>query len=247
MGQFFRERVVRASAFFFLAVWVGASACAAPAPTPGGPTGVAVTARPAITTIATHTSTVQFPTSTRAVTPTQIPATQTRTMTATRSALPTLASNTITRAPTFASNDAALAQLVTLIHERFAEERAQRGLPPLARDSVLESVARARSQDMIARNYFSHTDPVTNANLVTPLLEQANYRWGMWGENIIEQNGAGVLNPTRLAKEFASKWLGSPGHAENILEPKFSRTGIGAAMSSNGLRIVVTQIFAEPL
>lgn len=44
-------------------------------------------------------------------------------------------------------------------------QRARYGLPPLARDETLMSIANGRSADMVARGYFDHYDPVTGAPL----------------------------------------------------------------------------------
>lgn len=225
-------------ALLYLSLIILATACKDAAPNPDAPTRALVTPAAGITLVAPRSPS---PTGTRSATlaipPTRIlPATFTPIVAPIQTVIP---------GTTTLSNDAALQNIVALIHEHFAVERQTRGLKPLQVDAALAALARTRSQDMIARNYFGHHDPETGAELVSPLLEQVNFRWQRWGENIIEQTGFRSLNPNTLAREFAVRWLASPGHAQNILDENFSRTGIGAALSPNGGRIVVTQIFAD--
>src|SRR5262245_29723482 len=53
--------------------------------------------------------------------------------------------------------------------------RTSNGLPALARDPRLTSVAASRSEDMILRNYFSHTIP-PDGRTVVDILESLGVR-----------------------------------------------------------------------
>lgn len=176
--------------------------------------------------------------------------------TATRTPAPprsTLPATSTQRAPTGTSesrtntsvpNDA-LERVRALLYEQLNAARVKQGANPLRADPLLETIARTRSADMIARNYFSHQDPTTGQALITPLLEQYYVRPKRWGENIAESLGRGTNDANALANDFAERWLASPGHAKNILDPSFSRTGIGLAVSPDEKRVVVTQVFAD--
>lgn len=177
--------------------------------------------------------------------PTHIPTTPTRRVTATALATATSSAKTAAPSTATAAPDNTFAQVTQLLYARLNQERRARNLKSLQPNETLEQVARARSQDMLTRNYFSHNDPVTGASALTPLLEQANYPAGAWGENILERVGDLSIPPDTLAQQFADRWLASPGHAANILDSKYTRTGIGIAVTKNGTHIVVTQLFSN--
>ena len=95
-------------------------------------------------------------------------------------------------------------------------ERAKVGAPPLVMDAQLREAARAHSQDMWDRSYFSHTDPDGNDPFAR--LRAAGIDFNTAGENLalahtLERAHDGLMN--------------SPGHKRNILDPEFHKVGIG--------------------
>lgn len=95
-------------------------------------------------------------------------------------------------------------------------ERVRAGLQPLAFDDDLRNVARAHSQDMLKRGYFSHFTPEG----ISPFdrMEKYGIEYQSAGENL-------ALAPsTELAMQGL---MNSPGHRKNILSPNFGRIGIG--------------------
>jgi uncharacterized protein YkwD len=134
--------------------------------------------------------------------------------------------------------------------------RAQRGLLLLRTDLTLTRIARDRSEDMIARNYFSHNDPATWQEPLLRYLQATKFTYRYAGENIAEiKNDAGWVplwltvasrySATDLASEFVKGWLNSPDHRANIYNPNYRRTGVALAISGDGRRIVATQAFAD--
>lgn len=106
---------------------------------------------------------------------------------------------------------------------------------PIRLDSSLNQAAQRHAQDMLARNYFAHEgrDGSTPATRVTA----TGYRYRIVGENI-------AFGP-QSAAEAVQGWLASPGHCENIMDPRFSDTGIAFAASTVGApRIYWVQDFA---
>jgi uncharacterized protein YkwD len=96
------------------------------------------------------------------------------------------------------------------------KEREKAGLPLLTFDEPLRDVARAHSQDMFARGYFSHYTP----DGVSPFdrMNKAGIDYIYAGENL-------ALAPsTDLAMQGL---MNSPGHRANILNPNFNKIGIG--------------------
>lgn len=95
-------------------------------------------------------------------------------------------------------------------------EREKQGLAPLTFDTALRDVARAHSQDMFARGYFSHYTPEGRSPF--DRMEAAGITYGYAGENL-------ALAPTTsLAMQGL---MNSPGHRANILNPNFAKVGIG--------------------
>ncbi|MGH7204340.1 MAG: CvpA family protein [Candidatus Levyibacteriota bacterium] len=95
-------------------------------------------------------------------------------------------------------------------------ERIKQGLPPVAFDNQLRDVARAHSQDMFERGYFSHYTPEGKSPF--DRMEAANVNYQYAGENL-------ALAPsTPLAMQGL---MNSPGHRANILSPNFHTIGIG--------------------
>ncbi len=114
--------------------------------------------------------------------------------------------------------------------------RAARGLPPLTPDRELVDVARARSQDMAAKDYFDHIPPDGCNFLCIMDNRRAGHAWA--GENIAWNNW-----PWSETAEHAVKiWENSPPHLENILNCHYTRFGTGVAESPDG-KIYYTMIF----
>ena len=132
---------------------------------------------------------------------------------------PLSAAATTTTAPTAADISAAELAELNLLNQ----DRRNAGLVPLHADARLMAIARARSQDMVANNYFSHTQP--NGQNVFDILTAQHITWYNAGEIIAWNNypmdlTAGVAN---------SQWMGSPGHHALIVSTDFNYIGVGLA------------------
>lgn len=114
-------------------------------------------------------------------------------------------------------------------------ERAKNGLPALKANWQVSRVARYKSQDMIDRNYFSHTSPTYGSPF--RMLESFGISFTAAGENI----AMGQRTPA----EVMNAWMNSPGHRNNILSSSFTEIGVGLAKSING-RYYWTQMFIKP-
>jgi uncharacterized YkwD family protein/spore coat assembly protein SafA len=114
-------------------------------------------------------------------------------------------------------------------------ERAKKGLPALKANWQVSRVARYKSQDMIDKNYFSHTSPTYGSPF--RMLETFGVSFSAAGENI----AMGQRTPS----EVMNAWMGSPGHRNNILSPSYTEIGVGLAKSGNR-RYYWTQMFIKP-
>ena len=122
-----------------------------------------------------------------------------------------------------------------LILEKINSERRANNLLPLANDALLAKTAKQKSQDMIARNYFSHRNP--EGNFVWNLLEKNGYKYKYAGENLARNFSD--------AKSIVDAWMQSATHRKNILEENFSEIGISVEkITKNGKDyFYVTAIF----
>ncbi len=123
--------------------------------------------------------------------------------------------------------DAFELEVVRLVNE----ERVKAGLAPLEADPGLMQFARERSEDMIARGYFSHYDPTTGEDLS-----------GAAGENIARFSSRWDI-PSGLPQRSVSYWIASEDHRKNILDAGAHKTGVGVAVGNDN--IIITQLFAE--
>ncbi|NQD67084.1 SafA/ExsA family spore coat assembly protein [Bacillus haikouensis] len=96
-------------------------------------------------------------------------------------------------------------------------ERAKAGLSPLKENWELSRVARYKSQDMIDKNYFSHTSPTYGSPF--QMMKDFGLSYQTAGENI----AAGQSTPA----EVVEAWMNSEGHRKNILSPAYTEIGVG--------------------
>lgn len=114
-------------------------------------------------------------------------------------------------------------------------ERSRQGLMLLTENWQLSRVARYKSADMAAKNYFSHTSPTYGSPFA--MMESFGIRYSSAGENIAYGQ--------RTAQEVMNAWMNSPGHRSNILSPSYTQIGVGYATNKNGVPYW-TQMFIKP-
>lgn len=117
-------------------------------------------------------------------------------------------------------------QVVKLVNE----ERAKAGLSALSIDNNITSAALTRAKEI--EKSFSHTRP--NGSNFSSALTENNVKFLGSGENI----AYGQTSPEQVMKG----WMNSPGHRANILNPKFTKIGVGYYKNSKGISYW-TQLF----
>ena len=123
---------------------------------------------------------------------------------------------------------AAEAELLRLVNA----EREAAGLAPLEADPELAAVGRAHAEEMFRLGYFAHVSPVSGEP--GDRLDAAGVRYLASGENL-------AYAPT---VEVAHRGLmNSPGHRANILNPVYTRLGVGIIRSERR-GLMITQEFA---
>jgi len=135
------------------------------------------------------------------------------------------------------------AQAEALIIVLVNAERQQFGLSALSEDALLASLAKEHSISMVVNNFFSHTR----------YPGERSFDYGMLPGEIRGENIAMI--PTRqyipgpylslqeVCEWAVSLWMNSSGHRANILESRFTGTGVGVAFSEAGDYLYITQMF----
>jgi uncharacterized YkwD family protein len=111
------------------------------------------------------------------------------------------------------------------------QERTRAGLSPLTIDYQLVKLARLKSQDMVDKGYFGHDSPTYGSPF--DMMSRAGVKYRYAGENLA---GASTVEAAHRAL------MNSSGHRANILNPKFTRIGIGV-VSGGPYGKMFTQMF----
>jgi uncharacterized protein YkwD len=119
-------------------------------------------------------------------------------------------------------------QLVNDVRARGARcgERFFGPAPPVKLSTTLAGVAFGHADDMARHNYFEHED--LSGRSPADRVRAVGYQEKLVGENI-------AYGPTS-ADEVVQGWLDSPGHCENILDPRFAEMGIAFAAGQSSRR-----------
>jgi uncharacterized protein YkwD len=112
-------------------------------------------------------------------------------------------------------------QLVNEVRSRGTRcgERSFGPAPPVKLSGTLAGVAFGHAADMARHNYFEHEDLAGHSP--ADRVRAVGYQEKLVGENI-------AYGP-KSAEEVVQGWLDSPGHCENIMDPRFAEMGIAYA------------------
>ena len=134
-------------------------------------------------------------------------------------------------APTSTGIDAFAAEVVRLTNV----ERAANGCSALSANAKLTAAAQLHSEDMAAKNYFSHTS--LDGRGPGQRITAQGYAFRSWAENI----AAGQQTPASVM----GAWMNSAGHKANILNCSLTQIGVGIAKGGS-YGIYWTQNFGTP-
>ena len=118
------------------------------------------------------------------------------------------------------------------------QRRIDAGLAPLKAKAELIEIAELRAEDMVVRDYFGHTDPLSGDPLVEPLIKSAGYT-GRVAENLYATDAA----QDELVDQVLTAWFNSPSHRASLLDPELQFTGVGLA--GDGTWWKICQVFAQ--
>ena len=116
-------------------------------------------------------------------------------------------------------------------------ERSFGPAPPVKLSGTLAGVAFGHADDMARHNYFEHEDLAGHSP--ADRVRAVGYQEKLVGENI-------AYGP-KSADEVVQGWLDSPGHCENIMDPRFAEMGIAyAAGKSSKHGLFWVQLLVAP-
>jgi uncharacterized protein YkwD len=115
------------------------------------------------------------------------------------------------------------------------EKRTSAGVSALTYNAQLATAAKAKGEDMLAKDYWAHVAP--DGTQPWKFFNDVGYKYKYAGEN--------------LAKDFSSPqaaidaWMASPSHKENLLSSKYSEIGIAVVEGDmNGVdTTIIVQLF----
>jgi len=114
--------------------------------------------------------------------------------------------------------------------------RIRNGLAPFAWDADLCRLARDHSEKMARQGFFSHITP-DGQRLRDRARAVGIQHYSVLGENIAYN--LGYSDPGAFAVE---RWMISPDHRANILNPEFRAMAIGTFVAADG-SVFLTQVF----
>ncbi len=126
-------------------------------------------------------------------------------------------------------------QIVSLTNQ----ERQKEGLPALGENTMLDKAAEVKVRDMFTRQYFEHVAPTGED--VSFRVKQEGYDFLIIGENL-------AMGGFKNDQAIVDAWMASPGHRENILNPKYREIGVATASGifNGGNVLLAVQVFGTP-
>ncbi len=103
--------------------------------------------------------------------------------------------------------------------------RAEHGLQPLTVNAQLEAAAEGHSAELIADDYFAHVSP--SGETPVDRIKATGYIPNSTVGYVIGENLAWGTYTLSTPQAIVEAWVASPGHLANILESRYTETGIG--------------------
>jgi uncharacterized protein YkwD len=127
-------------------------------------------------------------------------------------------------------------QLELVVFTMVNNYRAENSVAELKWAEDMADAARRHSKDMIARDFFDHTNP--DGLDVAGRLDNLGIEWIALAENIART----TTSTEEPAKAALNAWKESPVHEANMINATFEESGVGVGMGDDGY-IYFTQIF----
>ncbi len=146
------------------------------------------------------------------------------------------------RPPARRHDAATVDALSRAILEQVNAARARAGARALLEDPALQRAAQRYAQELARRGELDHDSPVPGRRTFRDRLAAEGAQPHMAGENLA------LLTETArgLPPHVVKLWLRSPGHRYNLLDPRFTRTGIGVWLAPESVWYVTEEYASTP-
>lgn len=120
-------------------------------------------------------------------------------------------------------------------------DRQQSGLPPLALNPVLTTVAQSRTQDILGSGGTLSHYAADGSLVVGNKLASNGTEYRAVGENLAEDFNA----PDQSVRSANGALMDSPPHRANILNPEYTQAGVAVARRGPSGPFFYVQVFAD--
>lgn len=131
-------------------------------------------------------------------------------------------------------NSLSIEENAKLVLQYINEARKQNGLGLLTSYEKLNEISILKSNEMVKKDYFSHTSPTYGSPF--KMMQNFGITYKAAGENI-----AGNSN----MKKAVDSWIASESHKKNILSNSYNYIGVGVTKSDKYGYIIVTMFIGK--
>jgi len=107
------------------------------------------------------------------------------------------------------------------------QERASRGEQPLRTNAKLQAAAESHAVECVELDYFAHVSP--SGETPVERIQATGYIPSPFDGYVLGENLAWGTYELGTPKAIVAAWIASPPHLANILEARYTETGIGVA------------------
>ena len=107
------------------------------------------------------------------------------------------------------------------------QERASHGEQPLRNNPKLQAAAESHSAECVELDYFAHVSP--SGETPVERIQDTGYIPSPFDGYVLGENLAWGTYELSTPKSIVAAWIASPPHLANILESRYTETGIGVA------------------
>ncbi len=134
--------------------------------------------------------------------------------------------------------DMSAAVITSVLNADTNTYRAENRILGLQENPLLSAAARLKAEDMAKRGYFAHLGP--DGEKPWSWMKKAGYEYVYAGENLAVHFSD--------SKDVTNAWINSPKHRSNLVNERFTETGIGIAEGTfeGSPTVFVVQFFASP-
>ena len=105
------------------------------------------------------------------------------------------------------------------------QERAGHGEQPLRTNPKLQAAAESHSNECVELDYFAHVSP--SGETPVERIQDTGYIPSPFDGYVLGENLAWGTYELGTPKAIVAAWIASPPHLANILEARYTETGIG--------------------